>query len=157
MTSKRRVAVVLVLLAVLVVVLGLLGSLGAARQSGRPLAVPSLPQRQVGGQVKAEDVDVRSATCSRAGRTFVFTGGCELVVGPSDSPWPWQDATRRALLVVESEAVRVDMTVGEERVGDTLGPGESVRLVATREGGTIVLGCLGVTTPCTVHLEEDRP
>lgn len=147
--------IVLAVIAAVVVVLGALGAVGAARSAGRPVALPSLPEPAIGGSLDPQDVVVRSGSCSIVDRRIEFLGSCGLEVAPVDSRMPWTDATRRARLVVATGTVRVDMTIRDTRVGDTLGAGESVRLVVTREGGPIALGCLSGVTACTVQLLED--
>lgn len=146
---------VLVVLGALVIILGVLGGVASARSASGPIGVPSLPQRTIGGQLDPQDVVVRSGSCSIVDQRIEFIGGCGLEVAPVDSPLPWTDATRRAQLVVVAGTVRVDMTIRDTRVGDTLGTGESVRVVVTREGGPIALGCLSGVTACTVQLLED--
>ncbi len=151
--GDRRPLVVLFCLALVAVAVFVTGAVGVAggHEGG---GTPWMPKVPLGGALGADDLQVESGSCAVEGTTITFTGGCALKVVPVVGGWPWSDVTRRARLVVDTGSVNVAATVMGKRIDADLGSGEDVRLVFTRDGGDLVLGCLAIGG-CKVVLAED--
>ena len=151
--GDRRPLVVLLCLALLAVALFVLGAVGVAggHEGG---GTPRLPKVALGSALDGADLKLESGSCAVEGTTITVTGGCALKVVPVTGGWPWSDVTFRARLVVDTGSVNVAATVMGKRIDADLDAGNDVRLVFTREGGELALGCLAIGG-CKVVLTED--
>lgn len=151
--SDRRPLIVLLLVGLLALALFGAGAVGAAR-APRAEADGSWFGARLGGRLDPGDVRVTSGACSVTGGIVTFTGGCALEVARVEGGFPWSDAVRRAVLRATTGPVVVTMRVQGRSLRTTLDPDESVRLVFTRDGGPLGLGCVALGG-CAVALLED--
>lgn len=142
MAGDRKHRIVLVALVLLVVALAVTGAVGAGR--GREAGTrASWFDRGGGGSALAPDeVRRKSGACAVSGTAITLTGACELVVEPVRGGWPWARAVRRVRLQVGQGSVVVVQRVQDRTMKSTLDAGEDVRLVFTRDGGPLSLGCV---------------
>ncbi len=152
--ADRKPLVVLAVLGVLAVALFVAGVLGTGRTATDP-GWPSwaTPQFAPGDPLPVEDLS-GSSGCSIEGAVITFTTACRVEVARVTGGWPWQAATRRALLVVSAGPVDLAVTLAGKALRTGLDPGEDVRLTYTRDGGDFALAC-GSLSGCAVVLTED--
>lgn len=152
MATDRKSVVILVCLVVLVLVLAVVGGVGAARS---PAGVrDSWFGSSTGGQLDPADLRVDSGACAVSALVVTFTGACGVIVEPVEGGFPWSDAVRRVRLQASVGRVVVVVRVQDRTMTTTLDPGEDIRLVFTREGGPLSLGCVAISG-CTAVLAQD--
>ncbi|MGD8214025.1 hypothetical protein [Aestuariimicrobium sp. Y1814] len=149
----RKPVIVLVCLAVLVVVLAIIGAVAVARSPTGGVRESWFGSPQ-GGRLDPADLRVASGACDVSGLVLTFTGACTLAVTPVDGGLPWADAVRRVRLQASTGRVVVAVQVQDRTMRTTLDPGEDIRLVFTRDGGPLSLGCLAVGG-CSAALAQD--
>ncbi|MBO1031403.1 hypothetical protein IPV09_08645 [Tessaracoccus sp. SD287] len=152
----RKPLIVLLGLALLVLVLFAAGVVGAGR---RPAAEtnPSWFGAPRGGQLEPDALVLVSGACSVSGSSLNLNGGCAFEVTPVQGGLPWSDAVRRAKLRVTGGVVIVAVRIQGRTMSTTLDPGEDVRLVFTRDGGPLTLGCVMVGGCTAVLLGDSGP
>ncbi len=157
--EDRKPLIVLGILALVAILLFVFGVFGARRpvtESAWPQwATPSFSS---GDQLTTADLR-EGSSCQFAGQAITFTGVCQLEVRKVTGGFPWEKATRRAVLTAAGQAVGVTVTItldddNEKNMQTALDPGEDVRLTYTREGGKLGLAC-GTPGGCTVVLSKD--
>ena len=125
--AERKPLIVLGVLAVVAIIVYLVAVVGA----GRDTAADPWPDWATPGFSPGDPL------------TAEITGG-----------WPWQSATRRALLVVTAGPVDLGVTLAGKALRTGLDPGDDIRLTYTREGGDFALACANLAG-CAVVLTED--
>lgn len=150
--TDRKPLVLLGVLAILAIAVFVVGAAGGGRDT---VAWPewAAPQRSLGDPLIRADLR-GSPACDFGGTTITFTGVCRVEVREVTGGWPWESATRRALLTAIGQPVELSVTLMGRQLRTGLDPGDRIRLTYTREGGSFVLGC-GVPTGCVVALTED--
>jgi hypothetical protein len=152
--ENRKPLIVLAALAVLAILVFVVGVVGAGRDGGDG-GWPewATPDFSPGDPLTAEDL-AGDSSCEIDGAAITFVGVCRVDVRAVTDGWPWERATRRALLVVGTGPVELAVTLAGKSLQTDLDPGDEIRLTYTRDGGSFVLGC---TNPagCAVLLAED--
>ena len=142
MAGDRKPLLVLVALVLLVVALAVTGAIGAGRGSAATTRTSWFDRGGGGGGLRPDEVHADSGACAVSGGTITLTGVCGLVVDPVRGGWPWSRAVRRVRLRVGQGSVVVVQRVQDRTMKSTLDAGEDVRLVFTRDGGPLSLGCV---------------
>lgn len=156
--TDRKPLIVLGVLALVAIVLFVFGVLGPSR--GGPAVSPAgawpewaSPKRSAGDPLTVADLR-GSSSCDFTGSIISFVGACDVKVQPVTGGFPWEKATRRAILTAGPQAVNLTVTLAGKTLRTDLDPGDDVRLTYTRDGGTFLLTCLAATG-CAVVLSED--
>jgi len=152
--ADRKPLIVLGVLAVVAILLFVLGAFGAGRGAAAG-GMPgwASPHSSSGDQLTSADLRGSSA-CDITGATITFVGGCAVEVAPVTGGFPWEKATRRAILTAGPQPVNLTVTLAGKTLRTDLDPGDDIRLTYTRDGGTFVLTCLSVSG-CVVVLSKD--
>ncbi|MDQ7993022.1 MAG: hypothetical protein AAGC63_15565 [Propionicimonas sp.] len=151
--NDRRPLIVLGVLAVLAVLVFGFGVAGAGRDGGSGWPEWATPDFSPGDPLTVADLSGDSS-CSIDGAAIAFSGVCRVEVKPVTGGWPWERATRRALLVVGAGPVDLGVTLAGKALRTDLDPGDDIRLTYTRDGGSFVLACVN-PTGCAVTLVKD--
>ena len=142
MAGDRKPLIVLVALVLLVVALAVTGAVGAGRGREAGTRASWFYRGGGGGGLGPDEVRVDSGACAVSGGAITLNGVCGLVVDPVRGGWPWSRAVRKVRLQVGQGSVVVVQRVQDRTMKSTLDAGEDVRLVFTRDGGPLQLGCL---------------
>jgi len=152
--ENRKPLILLAALAVLAIVVFVVGVVGVGRgEDGGGWPEWATPDFSPGDALTADDLSGDSS-CSIEGAAITFVGVCRVEVREVTGGWPWESATRRALLVVGTGPIELAVTLAGKSLETDLDPGDEIRLTYTREGGSFVLGCAN-PAGCAVVLAED--
>lgn len=152
--ADRKPLIVLGVLAVVAVVVYVVAVIGAGRGStAEPWPQWATPDFSPGDPLTTDDLR-GSSGCGIDGAAITFTGVCRVEVSEVTGGWPWQAATRRAVLVVAAGPVDLSVTLAGKALRTGLDPGEDIRLTYTRDGGDFALACANLAG-CAVTLTED--
>jgi hypothetical protein len=152
--ADRKPLIVLGVLALVAILLFVFGAFGAGRgASSTGMPEWASPKRSSGDQLTAADLR-GSPGCDITGVTISFVGGCAVDVQSVTGGFPWEKATRRAILTAGPQPINLTVTLAGKTLRTDLDPGDDIRLTYTREGGTFVLTCLAVSG-CVAVLSQD--
>lgn len=150
----RTPLLVLAVLALVAIAIFGLGVAGTGRTpGGDPWPEWATPEFAAGNRLTMDDLRGSDA-CRFDEPSIRFLGLCQVEVSEVTGGWPWQSATRRAILTVAAGPVAVRVTLAGKELRADLDPGDRLRLTYTREGGAMSLGCAS-PTGCVVVLSED--
>ncbi|MBK9158162.1 MAG: hypothetical protein IPM11_08570 [Micropruina sp.] len=152
--ADRKPLLILLAVALVAIALFVVGVVGVGRGASGA-GWPSWPSAKPGSgdQLVGDDLQADSS-CAVADTTINFSGNCVVKVRPVTGGFPWERATRRAMLTAATPTVRLTITLVGKTLSTSLDPGKGVRLTFTRDGGAFALTC---TNPagCTVVLAKD--
>lgn len=152
--AERKPLIVLGVLAVVAIIVYLVAVVGAGRDTAAdPWPDWATPGFSPGDPLTTDHL-AGSSGCGIDGPVITFTGVCRVEVSEITGGWPWQSATRRALLVVTAGPVDLGVTLAGKALRTGLDPGDDIRLTYTREGGDFALACANLAG-CAVVLTED--
>lgn len=152
--NQRKPLLILGALGLLAILAFVVGAAGAGRaDTGGDWPGWATPYLSPGDPLIGDDL-TGDSSCSIDGTVITFAGVCRVEVREVTGGWPWESATRRAILVVATGPVDLAVSLAGKSLRADLDPGDRIRLTFTREGGSFALAC-GNPVGCAVTLLED--